>query len=128
ESLALDLRVTPELRRAGLAREVIRAVQDARKTSGLAISDRIALWWVASDRVDGVPAGEPGADRVEGPAAADPPDEAGSAEAAQALREHAPLVAAEVLATSYLEGPPPDAELREFRVEPGVRFWLTRAG
>ncbi len=128
ESLALDLRVTPELRRAGLAREVIRAVQDARKTSGLAISDRIALWWVAGDRADGVPAGEPGADRVGGPATADPSDAAEPAEAARALREHAALVAAEVLATSYLEGPPPDAELPEFRVEPGVRFWLTRAG
>ena len=35
ETVALDLAITPELRRAGLAREVVRLVQEARKTSGL---------------------------------------------------------------------------------------------
>ena len=35
--------------RAGLAREVIRFVQDKRKTSGLDISDRIELWWQTAD-------------------------------------------------------------------------------
>ena len=35
ETIALDLHLTPELVRAGLAREVVRLVQEARKTSGL---------------------------------------------------------------------------------------------
>src|SRR5215472_19329693 len=35
DTVALDLTITPELRREGLAREVIRLVQDARKADGL---------------------------------------------------------------------------------------------
>jgi isoleucyl-tRNA synthetase len=81
ETVALDLEVTPALRRAGLAREVVRLVQDARKASGLEVTDRIALTWSAA-----------------------------SAELAEALREHAGPVAGEVLATSFTEGTPgPDA-------------------
>jgi isoleucyl-tRNA synthetase len=48
ETVALDLEITPELRRAGLVREAVRLVQDARKSSGLEVSDRIELWWQAS--------------------------------------------------------------------------------
>jgi isoleucyl-tRNA synthetase len=40
---ALDTTVTPELRREGLARELISRVQRMRKESGFAISDRIRL-------------------------------------------------------------------------------------
>jgi isoleucyl-tRNA synthetase len=40
---ALDKTVTPELRREGLARELISRVQRMRKESGFAISDRIRL-------------------------------------------------------------------------------------
>lgn len=43
ETVALDLELTPELIRSGLAREVIRFVQEARKRAGLDISDYIAL-------------------------------------------------------------------------------------
>lgn len=39
----LDTRVTPELEAEGLARDVIRAVQQARKDAELDVSDRIAL-------------------------------------------------------------------------------------
>ncbi|TFV83002.1 isoleucine--tRNA ligase [Blastococcus sp. CT_GayMR20] len=67
-TVALDLTITPELERAGLVREVIRLVQDARKTGGLEVSDRIELWWTG----DGI--------------------------LAQALEEHAAQVAGEVLA------------------------------
>jgi isoleucyl-tRNA synthetase len=76
-TLALDLRMTPELRRAGVARDVIRLVQEARKSSGLAVSDRIVLRYRATDE-----------------------------ETATALREHGDLVAEEVLAVSYAEGTP----------------------
>ena len=37
ETVALDLELTPELVRAGLAREVVRLVQEARKNSGFEV-------------------------------------------------------------------------------------------
>jgi isoleucyl-tRNA synthetase len=75
ETVALDLTVTPQLRRAGVAREVVRLVQDARKASGLEVTDRITLTWSAS-----------------------------APEVAEAVREHAAAVAGEVLAVSFTEG------------------------
>ncbi len=43
EVVALDLALDDDLRKRGLAREVVRLVQDLRKTSGLEVSDRIRL-------------------------------------------------------------------------------------
>ena len=40
----LNVAVTPELEREGLARDIIRAVQVARKDADFAVTDRIALW------------------------------------------------------------------------------------
>jgi len=77
ETVAIDITVTPELRREGLAREVIRGVQEARKNDGLDVTDRIWLRWSATD-----------------------PD------VAAALTEHAELVAREVLAVDYGPGRP----------------------
>jgi isoleucyl-tRNA synthetase len=51
ESVALDLELTPELIAAGNVREVIRFIQDARKTSGFDISDRITVAWNAPDEI-----------------------------------------------------------------------------
>jgi isoleucyl-tRNA synthetase len=48
-AVALQLEIDEELRREGLAREIVRAVQLARKEAGLEITDRIAL------QVDGDP-------------------------------------------------------------------------
>ena len=70
ETVALDLEITPELRLAGLAREMIRAIQEHRKGSGLDVSDRIVLTWSAQG------------------------------ETAEAFEAHRDLIAAEVLATS----------------------------
>ena len=42
-AVALDLALDDELRREGLAREVVHAVQNARKAAGLEIADRITL-------------------------------------------------------------------------------------
>ena len=42
-AVALDLELDDELRREGLAREVVHAVQAARKAAGLQVEDRIAL-------------------------------------------------------------------------------------
>jgi isoleucyl-tRNA synthetase len=41
--VALDTTVTPELRAEGLARELVRQIQDARKAAGFAIADRIVV-------------------------------------------------------------------------------------
>jgi isoleucyl-tRNA synthetase len=77
ETVALDLELTDELRRAGLAREAIRMIQEARKNSGFEVSDRIALTWSAS------------------------------AAMAAAFAEHAGLIADEVLAASMAESDDP---------------------
>ena len=42
-SVVYDLTITPELKREGLMREIIRHVQSARKQAGLQIDDRIVL-------------------------------------------------------------------------------------
>ncbi|WP_248580762.1 isoleucine--tRNA ligase [Nocardioides sp. InS609-2] len=69
--VVLDTDVTPELAAEGLARDVVRAVQQARKDAGLDVSDRIALTI------------------------------GGSAEVVAAVTTHADLVAGETLAASY---------------------------
>ncbi|RNL64992.1 isoleucine--tRNA ligase [Nocardioides marmoriginsengisoli] len=77
ETVALDLELTDELRRAGLARDIIRMIQEARKNSGFDVSDRIALTWSASDAT------------------------------AAAFAEHSGLIADEVLAASMAESDSP---------------------
>ena len=42
-AVALSLEIDDELRREGLAREVVHAIQSARKQAGLEVTDRIAL-------------------------------------------------------------------------------------
>ncbi|GAB1330193.1 isoleucine--tRNA ligase [Streptomyces sennicomposti] len=74
-TVALDLEITEELRQAGLARDAIRLIQEARKNSGLDVADRIALRWTSTD-----------------PAVI------------AALSEHAGLIADEVLATDFAQG------------------------
>ncbi|NYG56687.1 isoleucine--tRNA ligase [Nocardioides perillae] len=76
--VVLDTEVTPELAAEGLARDLVRAVQQARRDAGLEVSDRIAL-------------------RI-----------GGSAAVQEAARAHEQLVAGETLATSYVVGEPGD--------------------
>jgi isoleucyl-tRNA synthetase len=97
ETVALDLAITPELRRAGLGRDAVRLIQDARKRSGLDVSDRIRLWWQAEG------------------------------ETAEAMREHAGTIADEVLAVQYDEGSPPDGAFGYDDDELGLAFALVRA-
>ncbi len=69
-AVALQLELDDELRREGLAREIVHAVQNARKDAGLEITDRIELGL------------------------------GGDSDLIEAAREHQPYVAREVLATS----------------------------
>ncbi|MBK5308041.1 MAG: isoleucine--tRNA ligase [Frankiaceae bacterium] len=98
ETVALDLEITPELRRAGLVRDVVRLVQDGRKGSGLDVSDRIELWWHAEG------------------------------ELAAAVREGSARLGEEVLAVSVTEGPPTADLAVHTDAEVGLTFWLRVAG
>jgi isoleucyl-tRNA synthetase len=69
-AVALQLELDDDLRREGLAREIVHAVQNARKAAGLDISDRIEL------------------------------NLGGDDDLLTAAREHEPYIAGEVLATS----------------------------
>jgi len=102
ETVALDLDITPELRREGVAREMIRLVQDARKADGLQVSDRIAVRWEAADP-----------------------------EIVTALTEHGQLIAGEVLATEFASRAlgAGTAEAGTEHIDAGLDliFWLRRA-
>ncbi len=78
ETVALDLTLTPELVRAGLARDVIRFLQESRKRAGLDVSDRITVTL-----------------EVDGPVA-------------EAVDSHRELIAGEVLAVSLAVAPVPE--------------------
>ena len=47
--LDLDTTITPELHSEGLAREIVRAVQQSRKDAGLEVDDRIELTFTTSE-------------------------------------------------------------------------------
>ena len=101
DTVALDLELTHELRLLGLARDVVRSIQDARKSAGFDVTDRIDLRW----RVGGSP---------------DP---------AAAVRQHADSIAAEVLATTMEEGAPlaEDGYAQATDDDLGLHLWLRRA-
>ena len=91
-AVALQLELDDELRREGLAREIVHAVQNARKAAGLEITDRIALSLT------------------------------GDPELIEAARAHEPYLAGEVLATSIAYDAPEDTiatqiDGRELRIE-----------
>ena len=98
ETVALDLEITPELKRAGLSREVVRTLQEARKNAGLEVSDRIRLWLVTEDTA-----------------------------LAEALDFHSDEIGREVLATSLERTEPADHEVASEDAELGLRYWLTKA-
>jgi isoleucyl-tRNA synthetase len=94
-AVALDLAVDDELRGEGLAREVVRAIQDARRDAGLAITDRIRVTLA-----------------VEGEDASD------------AIRTHAALISAETLATALDVVATPGSGTPAVDQD-GARVWVT---
>ncbi|MGD0559889.1 MAG: isoleucine--tRNA ligase [Streptosporangiaceae bacterium] len=95
ETVALDVVVTPSLRAEGLAREVVRLVQDARKSDGLEVTDRITLRWSSS-----------------------------SPELSAALSSHGSAIAAEVLAVDFGPGDSLQGGFEHSDADLGLRFWL----
>ncbi|NEA36785.1 isoleucine--tRNA ligase [Streptomyces sp. SID13031] len=100
ETVALDLEITPELKQAGLAREVVRTLQEARKNSGLEVADRITVWLTSTDP-----------------------------ELSDALGKHADEIAREVLATTLTQSAPPATGTLTTDTDEdlGLTFWLTKA-
>ena len=47
----LDTEITAELKTEGISREIIRAIQELRKSSGFEISDRITVSWNTEDEI-----------------------------------------------------------------------------
>jgi isoleucyl-tRNA synthetase len=47
----VDTRVTPELEAEGMARELVRRLQDLRREAGLEVTDRIRVTWRGDDAV-----------------------------------------------------------------------------
>jgi isoleucyl-tRNA synthetase len=82
-TVALELEISAELRLEGIARDLIRAIQDLRKAAGLHVSDRIVVGVEASGPV------------------------------AEALEAHRDEIAAETLALELVLGAIPDAIIRE---------------
>jgi isoleucyl-tRNA synthetase len=74
--LLLDIRVNEELAREGMAREIVRHVQELRKKSGLEMEDRIALHFATE-----------------------------SSELRQAVETHKPYISAETLAVEWASVP-----------------------
>jgi isoleucyl-tRNA synthetase len=93
-TIALDLEITPTLRRAGLARDVVRLMQQARKDAGFQITDRIEVWWQAAN------------------------------ETGEAIREHSTMIADEVLAVSFAEAEGPSSVASHDDSQLEVTFWL----
>ena len=81
--VALDIALTDALRREGMARELVRHLQEARKAAGLQVADRVAVTVQVADGL-----------------------------LSAALVEHGDMIAGEVLAVRLERGQPPAGTFR----------------
>lgn len=93
-SVALDLTLSVDLIHEGLAREVVRLLQEARKTSGFEVSNRILVHWETEDQ-----------------------------DTLAALEKHNEWIAAEVLAVKFTNSNSPLA-YQVFSEELSLTAWL----
>jgi len=88
---AISTTITPELADEGLAREVVRRLQDMRREAGFDLADRITTWYQ------------------------------GSSELGRVMQAHAAYIQGETLTTELIEGvPPSEAHAAEHDLE-GVK-------
>ena len=99
-TVAVDTTITPELADEGIARELVRRIQDLRREADFALSDRITTWYEGDDAITRV------------------------------LATHGDYVRAETLTNDLVAGEPPDdAQRAEFEVEgSGVVIGVRREG
>jgi isoleucyl-tRNA synthetase len=87
-TVAITTTITPELADEGLAREIVRRIQDMRRDAGFDLADRISTWYV------------------------------GDGDVARVITSHAAYIQGETLSTALLSGtPPPDAHVAEHDLE-----------
>jgi isoleucyl-tRNA synthetase len=87
-TVGIDSALTPELKAEGLAREVVRRIQDMRKKANFNIEDRISTWYQASE------------------------------EMAQVFTTWKDYIKAETLTTQFVAGAPPEgAYMEEQKIE-----------
>lgn len=97
-SVALDLTLNEELIHEGLAREVVRLLQEARKTSGFEVSNRVVIHWQCSE-----------------------------SETRRAVMSHSEWIASEVLAVTFVESDD-ELTHETHSEELSFRAWLQVAG
>ncbi len=85
--VTLDTSITPELRREGLTRDLVRTIQEMRRQAGFRVDDRILLWYE------------------------------GDGELVEVLHAWAAYVQAETLAVALSRGRPPGVHGRDVRID-----------
>ncbi|MDZ7727830.1 MAG: isoleucine--tRNA ligase [Dehalococcoidia bacterium] len=87
-TVAITTEITPELASEGLAREVVRRIQDMRREAGFDLADRITTWYLAGEGIS------------------------------DAMLTHAGTIQAETLSTELVNGEAPaEAHQSEFTID-----------
>ena len=93
-TVAISTVITPQLADEGLARELVRRIQDMRRDAGFELADRITAWY------------------------------SGDAEVARVMKAQAAYIQGETLSTALLEGAPPAGAQRAEHDLDGVKVTI----
>jgi len=96
-SVALDLNLSADLISEGLAREVVRFIQDSRKSAGFEVTDRILIKYETSSELD------------------------------EAIQSNLQWIASEVLATEIQAQLADSVSPTAIEAELGLKIWLVKA-